>query len=147
MVEIYPQILNKIKTVIDTFADSDSGKQLLNNRKPIISPEYQREPQSFPYVTIEEINNSNNPKTELDLYETNSDISYEICIYDTATNKINVCRTLAQKIDLPMQREIGFRRAFMSAVPNILDATVYRIIIRYSGTLDNTTMVVYKNFQ
>jgi hypothetical protein len=66
---------------------------------------------------------------------------------DVYSNKSSGKKTEAKNIlkfvDDYIISEYGMRRTMMNPVPNIEDATIYRITARYEGYLDKDTLCIY----
>jgi len=142
MVDIFQQVFGTLRNAVNLFANSDIGKALLNNREVKVSASYQQETTTFPHITIEEKTNAY-ANSELDSREKFSSLMYEINIYDNSINKIAITRKLAQICNDALTN-LGFKRIFNEPLPNIADATIYRIIQRFDGYIDNETGKVYK---
>jgi len=142
MVDVFEQIYNQLYTDIIAYADTISGKEVLSDRIPTIKTSYQENTTEFPYITIEEKDNRF-AGAETDSYEKFSYISYEINFYDNSVNKIKVCRALANVCDENLSKKIGLKRTFQQAIPNVLDGSIYRIVQKRDGYIDNDSGIVY----
>lgn len=95
-------------------------------------------PSGFPYVAVYEMNNTNPTRlqdnTHRELY---ANVSYEAQIYANDPTKKATAKAIAQIVDNTMQ-DMGFLRTFMNPIPNI-DRTIYRIVLRYSGVVQDPT--------
>lgn len=95
-----------------------------------ITGEYVPVPSSFPHVSIVEVDNYNARLDSSD-EEQYSTVTYEINIYSNKrTGKKSECKAIAQLIDKTMY-SMNFRRRTLSPVPNMNDATIYRMVARY----------------
>jgi hypothetical protein len=82
-----------------------------------VAGEYTKTPSSFPHVSITQSDNS----TIADKQDT--------------SGKKTECKSIAKAIDEKMF-SMNFRRLAFTPVPNLEDATIYRIIARYSAATD-----------
>lgn len=99
--------------------------------------EYVPEDASFPCVCLWESNNSivseHEDTSALDDYVS---VSYSVQVFtNTQTKKLDA-KNIAKDID-DIMIGLRFRRAMMSKVPNV-DRTIYRIEMRYTGTVKRT---------
>lgn len=114
----------------------------------MVSGEYQRTVSTFPFVSIEEKNNSvwRNSRTQSN-YENHVAVMYEINVYSNKLNgKKQECKAVMTCADEAMLR-LGFSRTMLSAVPNLADATIYRMTARYQGIIGtdaNGNFIIYK---
>lgn len=100
-----------------------------------LSGEYVKAPSSFPHVSIVQ-------SDTVTVYMKTTDekqfdrLLFEVNIYsDKAVGKKTECKAIAKAIDevlFPM----NFRRMSMTPVPNMEDASIYRIVARYRVTTD-----------
>jgi len=145
MVDIFQYVLDTLESAVNEYADSSQGKLDLGNRTVKVAPSYQNSTTDFPNITIEEKTNVF-ADSELDSREKFSKIMYEVNIYDTSVNKLFVARTLA-KICNETLTNLGFKRIYNEPMPNTADATIYRIVQRFDGYIDNDNGVVYKKMK
>lgn len=112
--------------------------QLRTNHEGIkVYGEYVAEPASFPCVNMWE--NSNNVYAQLESNTSLDDyvnVGYTIQIFTNTQTKKEDGKALAHEIDDIMLR-YRFRRVLMQQIPNI-DRTIYRIELRYTGTVKRT---------
>lgn len=101
-----------------------------------LSGSYVKSPSSFPHVCIMMNDNSVIPSM---LDSGNGEISqvmFEINIYSNKTEgRKTECKSIAKKIDEIMS-SMNFRRMALNPVPNMEDATIYRLVSRYRGATD-----------
>ena len=98
--------------------------------------EYVRQPSRFPFVSIVEQDNSTYGRSS-DCTERHSSLMYEINVYSNlVTGKKSECKKIMKTIDEEMLN-MGFQRITSRPVPNLEDATVYRIMNRYRGIVDD----------
>lgn len=100
--------------------------------------EYIRTPTSFPCGSLEEKDNRNDIGTQDSGSNENSDIvMYEVNVYSNKINgKKTECKKIVSIVDKAMI-DMGFTRIMLQPIPNIDDATIYRMTARYSAGVDN----------
>lgn len=128
MVDIENKIFNAIyDAVVTQYSSAD------------IATHYVNEPASFPHVQVyEESNTSPRYGMNLNGDECFSNLVYHVEIFDNMLDgegKVN-CKAILALID-PVMRKLGFRRTYCAPVPNYQDATIYRMVIRYSRLQEN----------
>lgn len=102
-----------------------------------IAGEYVKAPSSFPHVSIEERDNYTST-AELDSSDKErfSTLMYEVNVYSNKTSgKKSECRKIIGIIDDLMYR-MNFTRLSLSPIPNLDDATIYRMTARYGAKTD-----------
>ena len=105
---------------------------------------YVHSPSSFPHVSITESDNYV-PREHLDSSDTErfATIMYEVNVYSNKSgSKKSECRSIINLID-QMMYSMNFTRTVMTPVPNMLDASIYRLTARYSAKTDGTNL--YRN--
>ncbi len=115
----------------------------LRNEFPgiFISGEYINAPSSFPYVSIVEQDNYAT-QAHMDSGDTEafSTLMYEVNVYSNkSVGKKAVCREIMTFIDNMMYLN-NFRRISLSPVPNMENATIYRLVARYRAETDGTNI-------
>lgn len=102
----------------------------------VMTSEYVRSPSSFPHVSLEEKDNSSYTNTETSsCSENHVSVMYEVNVY---SNKISGKKTECKKIITFIDKEmllIGFERVMLQPIPDIDDATVYRMLARYRAVV------------
>lgn len=100
-----------------------------------LSGEYVKAPSSFPHVSITQ-------SDTVTVYMKTSDtrqydrLLFEVNIYSNkASGKKTECKAIASAID-DVMFSMNFRRMSMTPVPNMEDASIYRIVARYRVTTD-----------
>lgn len=106
-----------------------------------VTGEYVRTPSKFPHTSIVESDNyttiSHRDSGSEEKYAT---IMYEVNVYSNNTSgKKSECRAILGLIDR-MMYERNFTRIAMTPVPNLEDATIYRITARYRAETDGTNI-------
>lgn len=94
--------------------------------------EYNRTPPKFPAVSIEEKDNQVWRKSRDTIeIENEAELMYEVNVYSNKVpGKKLEAKAIAQTVDEAM-KSLGFTRRAMTPIPNLEDATVYRIVMRY----------------
>ena len=94
-----------------------------------VAGEYTKTPSSFPHVSITQSDNSTiADKQDTSGKEAMSLVMFEINVY---SNKSEGKKAIDEKMF-----SMNFRRLAFTPVPNLEDATIYRIIARYSAATD-----------
>ena len=98
--------------------------------------EYVKSPPSFPCVSLIEMDNSVYAKTQTsDGNENHGQLMYELNVYSNKTKgKKSECKSIISLIDSVML-EYGFTRTMLQPIPNMDDATIYRMVARYSAVV------------
>ena len=96
----------------------------------LVSGEYVNAPTRFPYVSLVEQDNYTT-ETHMDSGDTER--------FATAGGKKSVCRKIMRFVDDLMYAK-NFRRTSLSPVPNLENATIYRLVARYKAETDGTTL-------
>lgn len=101
-----------------------------------IAGEYVKAPSAFPHVSITQSDNTV-MYNRLDSGDGETAIvMFEINIYSNKTDgKKTECKNIAKAIDTILFH-MNFRRMSMIPVPNMEDATIYRITARYRAVTD-----------
>ena len=110
--------------------------------------EYSREVSKFPTVSIEEKNNAvwRNSRTT-STNEVHAAVMYEVNVY---SNKLNGKKQEAKGIIAVADsafNSLGFSRTMLEPIPNLADATIYRMTARYQciiGQDDSGNFTTYK---
>lgn len=106
-----------------------------------VSGEYAKAPTSLPHVSIVERDNYT-PKEYLDTSDTEqyAALMYEVTVYsDKAQGKKTECRKIMGKVDEMMYAR-NFRRTTLTPVPNLENASIYRLLARFEAVTDGTTI-------
>ena len=107
----------------------------------LVSGEYVNAPTRFPYVSLVEQDNYTT-EAHMDSGDTErfATLMYEVNVYsDKAGGKKSVCRKIMRFVDDLMYAK-NFRRISLSPVPNLENATIYRLVARYKAETDGTTL-------
>lgn len=107
-----------------------------------VTGEYVRTPPSFPCVSIEEKDNSPLQRTQTSTsIENHATLVYEVNVYSNKkSGKKSECRAISATIDDAFAR-IGFCRRMLNPIPNLEEASIYRITGRYQAVVDNNKTV------
>lgn len=99
--------------------------------------EYVRCPPGFPCVSIMEVSNTENTSTmDTSGEENHAVVLYEVNVYSNLeSGRKSQCRELTDVCD-KVFRSIGFVRTMMSALPNMADASIYRMTARFRAIVD-----------
>ena len=106
-----------------------------------VTGEYVKAPNQFPHVSIVEADNYTTIRhLDTSTEEKLSTIMYEVNVYSNKTSgKKSECRQIIGLIDHMMYCR-NFTRISMTPVPNLEDATIYRITARYRAETDGTRL-------
>ena len=98
--------------------------------------EYVNAPSKFPCVSLVEMDNQSYQRTEdSGSVENHASLMYEVNIYSNKTvGKKSECKAIAALIDERMLA-LGFARTMLQPIPNLDDATIYRMVDRYSAVI------------
>lgn len=102
-----------------------------------VSGEYVQSPAQFPHVSIVESDNYVTPRhmdnSDAERYAT---VMYQVDVYSNKqTGKKRQCREILDLVDRMMYAR-NFTRLSMTPVPNLQDATIYRLTARYRAETD-----------
>lgn len=105
------------------------------------SGEYVKAPSAFPHVSIVEQDNyptlTHLSTSDTEKYAT---IMYEVNVYSNkSSGKKAQCRSIMKVIDDLMYRR-NFTRISLSPVPNLENATIYRLVARYRAETDGVNL-------
>lgn len=104
--------------------------------------EYVKTPPRFPCVSLVEMDNQSYQRTEdSGSSENHASLMYEINIYSNKTvGKKSECKAIAALIDERMLA-LGFARTMLQPIPNLDDATIYRMVGRYSAIISKDKVI------
>lgn len=104
--------------------------------------EYVKSPSQFPCVSIVEIDNVAYDKTQSSGgVENHASVSYEVNIYSNKTSgKKSECKAIASLIDDEFAT-LGLSRTMLQPIPNVDDATIYRMTGRYKGVVSKEHII------
>ena len=106
--------------------------------------EYIKSPAVFPAVIIEERGNSAHERTQdSGSVENHARLMYEVNVYSNKqAGKKSECKSIFKVIDDEFAA-MGFTRILKEPIPNIEDATIYRMVGRYTAVV-STDKVIYR---
>lgn len=103
----------------------------------------------YPMIVVQEVNNTT--RTALLGNERLSNLTYQIEVFSkdmalnlTPTAGSEIVRAIGTLIDAELNSEYGLTRTVCMVSPDINDATVSRLTLRYTGILDVTTDYMYR---
>lgn len=104
--------------------------------------EYVKTPPKFPCVSLVEMDNQSYQQTEdSGSVENHASLMYEVNIYSNKTvGKKSECKAIAALIDERMLA-LGFARTMLQPIPNLDDATIYRMVGRYSAVISKNKVL------
>jgi hypothetical protein len=104
--------------------------------------EYVKTPPRFPCVSLVEMDNQSYQGTEdSGSVENHASLMYEVNIYSNKqVGKKAECRAIAALIDERML-VLGFARTMLQPIPNLDDATIYRMVGRYSAVISKDKVI------
>ena len=125
MIDVENEIFNAIATVVRNAYPS-----------AFVSGEYVRTPSRFPHVSLIEMSNVAYDKTQSSGgLENHASLMYEVNIYSNKTSgKKSECKAIAALIDNEFAT-LGFSRTMLQPIPNMDDATIYRMTGRYTAVI------------
>lgn len=107
--------------------------------------EYVKAPSSFPAASLVEVDNSVLERTRASSKtENHASVLYEANVYSNKMfGKKAECRSVMALIDERMA-QLGFTRTMMNAVPDLYDATIYRMVARYRAVI-SSDHIIFRN--
>ncbi len=104
--------------------------------------DYSVTPSKFPCVFLTEIDNRILQRMRTNNIENAVQCTYEANVYSNKpSQKKTEAKAIANAIDV-IFNELGFTRTFRQQIPNVNDATIYRIVCRYEAVIDKN-LVIY----
>lgn len=133
MINIESEVFNTLATVLRAEYNPIS-----------IYGEYVKAPSVFPCVTIEEKDNYVYERSQTSGgIENHAGLMYEINVYSNKkTGKKSQCKDIFSLIDGEMQ-DMGFTRTMLNPIPDMDDATIYRMVGRYKAVV-STNKTIYR---
>ena len=110
-----------------------------------VTGEFVDTPAKFPAVTLVEADNRvlTRMRTSDDI-ENGASVMWEMNVYSNkASGRKSEAKAIANTAD-SIFASIGFTRTFREQVPNLKDATIYRIVCRYEAVIDKN-FAIYQN--
>lgn len=107
-----------------------------------MSGEYVKSPPSFPASSLVEMDNSAYTSTQTSTEtENHANVMYEVNVYSNKqVGKKSECRKIISLIDKEMAA-LGFTRTMLQPIPNMDDATIYRMIARYKAVISKDKVI------
>ena len=104
--------------------------------------EYVKSPSKFPCVSLVEIDNSAYIRTQTNgSVENHAELMYELNVYSNKkSGKKSECKAIAALIDNEMAA-LNFSRTMLQPMPNMDDATIYRIVGRYRAVASKDKII------
>ena len=131
MIDIEKDIFNAVSTKVrDEIPDI------------FMSGEYVKSPPSFPASSLVEMDNSAYTSTQTSAEtENHANVMYEVNVYSNKqVGKKSECRKIISLIDKEMAA-LGFTRTMLQPIPNMDDATIYRMIARYKAVISKDKVI------
>lgn len=131
MIDIEKDIFNAVSTKVrDEIPDI------------FMSGEYVKSPPSFPASSLVEMDNSAYTSTQTSTEtENHANVMYEVNVYSNKqVGKKSECRKIISLIDKEMAA-LGFTRTMLQPIPNMDDATIYRMIARYKAVISKDKVI------
>ena len=125
MINIENDIFNQVSTKVrDKYTDI------------YMSGEYVKSPPSFPAVSLVEMDNTTYSLTQTSCdNENHATVMFEVNVYSNKVRgKKSECKAIISLIDDEMIR-LGFTRTMLQPIPNMDDATIYRMTARYTAII------------
>lgn len=128
------QIENEVFTKVKTKLVTDLGAD-----KVFVTGEYTPTPPFFPCVYISEADNFNAGFDGCNT-EVVTGVMYEIDVYSNKQNgKKAEAKSIMAIVDSVMT-PLGFTRTLLQQIPNMSDATIFRLTARYTAAVINNTI-------
>lgn len=108
-----------------------------------VKAEYVELPANFPHVSIVEADNRILTRMRTNNIENAVEVMFEVNIY---SNQVGTKKSQAKAIATTADEaftEIGFTRTFREQIPNLNDATIYRIVCRYEAVIDKNYVIYH----
>ena len=131
MIDIENEVFSKVSSIVrDAYPDI------------YMSGEYVKSPPSFPCASLVEMDNTGytNTQTGCDL-ENHVSVMYEVDVYSNKIKgKKSECKNIIALIDNEMAA-LGFTRIMLNPIPNMDDATIYRMKGRYRAVVSKDKVI------
>lgn len=107
-----------------------------------VSGAYEPSPSAFPHLTVECTNNSVYERLESSLEMENAvSMQFDLNGYSNKQNgKKSECKALMDSADNVM-KAFGFRRLSLRIVPNLADASIYRMTATYTAVVSKNKII------
>ena len=108
----------------------------------LVISDYVAAPAKFPVVTLVESDNRILDRMRTNNIENAVTVMYEANVYSNlSVGKKSEAKDIANTVDAAFNG-LGFTRTFRQQIPNVNDATIYRIVCRYEAVIDKN-LVIY----
>ena len=131
MIDVESEIFNRVAKVIRSkYPDA------------YVVGEYVKSPSRFPCISIIEMDNTAYDKTQTSSsLENHAELMYEVNVYSNKTSgKKSECKAIASLLDNEFAT-LGFSRTMLQPIPNLDDATIYRILGRYKAVVSKDNRI------
>lgn len=107
-----------------------------------ITSEYVKTPPSFPCVSLVEMDNAVFRDSQTSSgRENHVEVMYELSVYSNKTVGSKAeCREIVAFID-EILMELNFTRTMLEPIPNLNDATIYRMLGRYRAVISQNNTI------
>ena len=131
MINIENEIFNDVSTKVRTSVED-----------VYMSGEYVKSPPNFPAVFLIEMDNTPVVATQTSTeMENHSSLMYEVNVYSNKKiGKKTECKKIIALIDEAMSA-LGFTRIMLQPIPNMDDATIYRMTARYRAIVSKDKVI------
>ena len=131
MINIENEIFNDVSTKVRTSVPDI-----------YMSGEYVKSPPTFPAVSLVEMDNTHYTFTQTSSeMENHADVMYEVNVYSNKkVGKKSECKKIIALIDKEMTA-MGFTRTMLQPIPNMDDATIYRMVARYKAIVSKNNVI------
>ena len=131
MIDIENEVFNTVATVVRA-----------EYPKIHMVGEYIKSAPKFPCVSLVEMDNQSYQRTEdSGSSENHASVMYEVNVYSNKTvGKKSECKAIIALIDEQMLA-LGFARTMLQPIPNLDDATIYRMLGRYSAVISKNKVI------
>ena len=131
MIDIENEVFNTVATVVRA-----------EYPKIHMVGEYIKSAPKFPCVSLVEMDNQSYQRTEdSGSSENHASVMYEVNVYSNKTvGKKSECKAIIALIDEQMLA-LGFARTMLQPIPNMDDATIYRMTGRYSAVISKNKVI------
>lgn len=101
-----------------------------------VTGEYVPAPAQLPAVSIVEIDNTPDVRTQTNInLENHAVVMYQVDVYSNLSKgKKAQCKAIIAMVD-ELFAQYGFTRTYLNPVPNMNDATIYRMVARYGAVV------------
>lgn len=122
----------------------DRISKAVRNKYPnaFMTGEYVATPPQFPAIALVEMDNSAYRRTQTsDNIENHAELLYELDICSNKKiGKKSECKAIAALVDEEMAA-LGFSRTMLQPIPNLEDASIYRMKGRYRGVASKDKLI------